>query len=100
VRISKCVCMFNQLEKGKSWATLLPWGSTWQFSGRALPCEARRERRMKWRARDVAATPCHGPLQLLVMRHLRYPAAFDPSATASHYRTHRTASAMPFSPSP
>jgi hypothetical protein len=21
---------------------------------------------MKWRARDVAATPCHGPLQLLV----------------------------------
>jgi len=40
-----------------------------QFSGRALPCEARRERIMKWRARAVAATPYHGPLQLLVMRH-------------------------------
>src|SRR6187431_965231 len=39
-----------------------------QFSGRALPCEARRERIMKWRARAVAATPYHGPLQLLVMR--------------------------------
>jgi hypothetical protein len=36
-----------------------------QFSGRALPCEARRERIMKWRARGVAAMPCHGPLQLL-----------------------------------
>jgi hypothetical protein len=41
-----------------------------QFSGRALPCEARRERIMKWRARAVAATPCHGPLQLPVMRLL------------------------------
>ena len=39
-----------------------------QFSGRTLPCEARRERIMKWRARAVAATPYHGPLQLLVMR--------------------------------
>jgi hypothetical protein len=39
-----------------------------QFSGRALPCEARCERIMKWRARAVAATPCHGPLQLLVRR--------------------------------
>jgi hypothetical protein len=38
-----------------------------QFSGGALPCEARRER-MKWSARDVAATPFDGPLQLLVRR--------------------------------
>jgi hypothetical protein len=41
-----------------------------QFSGRTLPCEARRERIMQWRARAVAATTYHGPLQLLVMRHL------------------------------
>jgi len=39
-----------------------------QFSGRALPCDARRERIMKWRARAVATTPFHGPLQLLVRR--------------------------------
>ena len=39
-----------------------------QFSGRALPCDARRERIMKWRARAVAAPPCNGPLQLLVRR--------------------------------
>src|SRR5262245_15769264 len=39
-----------------------------QFSGRALPREARHERIMKWSARAVAATPCHGPLQLLVRR--------------------------------
>src|SRR6185503_3401489 len=44
-----------------------------QFSGGALPCEARRERIMKWRARAVAATTCHGPLQLLVMRHRDFP---------------------------
>jgi len=37
-----------------------------QFSGRVTPCEARRERILKWRARAVAATPC--PLQLLVRR--------------------------------
>src|SRR5687767_3289915 len=40
-----------------------------QFSGRALPCEARREPIMKWRARAVAAPTYHGPLQLLVRRH-------------------------------
>jgi hypothetical protein len=39
-----------------------------QFSGRATPCDARRERIMQWRARAVAATTCHGPLQLLVRR--------------------------------
>src|SRR5688572_1290434 len=39
-----------------------------QFSGRALPFEARRERIMKWRARAVAAPTYHGPLQLLVRR--------------------------------
>jgi hypothetical protein len=39
-----------------------------QFSGRALPSDARRERMMKWRARDVAAMPCHGPLQLSCAR--------------------------------
>jgi hypothetical protein len=39
-----------------------------QFSGRALKCDARRERIMKWRARAVAAPSCHGPLQLLVSR--------------------------------
>ena len=39
-----------------------------QFSGRALPCEARRERIMKWSARGVAAMRCDGPLQLLVRR--------------------------------
>jgi hypothetical protein len=38
-----------------------------QFSGRALPCEARRERIMKWRARAVAATTWHGPLQLIIL---------------------------------
>jgi hypothetical protein len=27
---------------------------------------------MKWRARAVAATTYHGPLQLLVMRHARH----------------------------
>lgn len=42
---------------------------TSQFSGRTLPCEARRERIMKWSARGVATLPCHGPLQLLVMWH-------------------------------
>jgi len=42
-----------------------------QFSGRTPPCDARRERIMKWRARAVAATPCHGPLQLLVRRLAR-----------------------------
>jgi len=31
---------------------------------------------MKWRARAVAATLCHGPLQLLVRRHVR--AVHDP----------------------
>jgi hypothetical protein len=39
-----------------------------QFSGRALTCDARRERIMKWSARADAAMPCHGPLQLLVRR--------------------------------
>ena len=29
------------------------------FSGRALPCDARRERIMKWRTRAAAATPYH-----------------------------------------
>lgn len=41
-----------------------------QFSGRALPLEARHGRIVKWGARAAAAAPCHGPLQLLV-RHLR-----------------------------
>src|SRR5262245_27049069 len=41
-----------------------------QFSGRALPYQARRERGMQWRARAVAAPTCHGPLQLRV-RHRR-----------------------------
>jgi hypothetical protein len=39
-----------------------------QFSGRALPCDARRERIMKWSARGVAALPNDGPLQLFVRR--------------------------------
>ena len=39
-----------------------------QFSGGALLCEARRERKMKWSARGVAAMPLDGPLQLLVRR--------------------------------
>jgi hypothetical protein len=39
-----------------------------QFSGRALPCDARHARIMKWSARGVAAMPFHGPLQLLVRR--------------------------------
>jgi hypothetical protein len=42
----------------------LLWRLTPQFSGRALRPAERRERIMKWRARAVAATPCHGPLQL------------------------------------
>src|SRR5262245_8428932 len=42
-----------------------------QFSGRAMPCDSRRERIMKWRARAAAATTYHGPLQLLVRRHAR-----------------------------
>jgi hypothetical protein len=42
-----------------------------QFSGRTLPCEARRERTMQWSARGVAAMPFHRPLQLLVRRHAR-----------------------------
>jgi hypothetical protein len=46
----------------------LPCRITPQFSGRALPYDARRERRMKWRARAVAAPTGHGPLQLLVSR--------------------------------
>ena len=45
---------------------------TLQFSGRALPCDARRERIMKWSARDVATILDHGPLQLLVRRHVRH----------------------------
>jgi hypothetical protein len=32
---------------------------------------------MKWRARAVAATPCHGPLQLLVMRWHSLHSAHD-----------------------
>jgi hypothetical protein len=50
-----------------------------QFSGRTLPYEARRERIMKWRARAVAATTCHGPLQLLVSRRLRRPHRQSPA---------------------
>jgi len=42
-----------------------------QFSGRTLPFDARRERIMKWSARDDAAMPYHGPLQLLVRRLAR-----------------------------
>jgi len=38
-----------------------------QFSGRALPCEARRTCIMKWRTCSAPAPTCHGPLQLLVM---------------------------------
>jgi hypothetical protein len=46
------MCVFNnQLEKGKSWATLLPSGLIWQrteqFSGSALTSAKRRERTMK-----------------------------------------------------
>jgi hypothetical protein len=41
-------------------------GLTPQFSGRALSCDARRGRIMKWSARGVAAMASHGPLQLLV----------------------------------
>jgi hypothetical protein len=44
-----------------------------QFSGRALPCDARCERIMKWRARGVAAIPYDGPLQLLVRRKHQTP---------------------------
>jgi hypothetical protein len=40
-----------------------------QFSGGALPCEARRTCIMKWRTCDAPATPYHRPLQLLVRRH-------------------------------
>jgi hypothetical protein len=39
-----------------------------QFSGRALPFEARRACIMKWSTRGVAAMPYDGPLQLLVSR--------------------------------
>jgi hypothetical protein len=46
----------------------LPRHITPQFSGRALPVEARRACIMKWSTRGVAATTYHGPLQLLVMR--------------------------------
>jgi len=56
------------------------WRLTPQFSGRALPHEARRERIMKWSARVVAATPYHGPPQLLVRRLERRLFIFDPSA--------------------
>jgi len=40
-----------------------------QFSGGALPCEARHARIMKWSARADAAMPLDRPLQLLVRRH-------------------------------
>ena len=43
-----------------------------QFSGRALPCDARRERTMRYSAGGVLALPYHGPLHLLVMRHAHY----------------------------
>src|SRR5262245_6819058 len=55
---------FGQLIASRSNMRLTP-----QFSGRAIKFPARRERIVKWRARAVAATPCHGPLQLLVRRH-------------------------------
>jgi hypothetical protein len=42
--------------------------SRWTFSGGALPCEARRDRIMKWHACGAPATPYHRPLQPIVMR--------------------------------
>jgi hypothetical protein len=39
---------------------------TSQFSGRALPCDARRTCIMKWRTCGAPAPACHGPLQLLL----------------------------------
>ncbi len=59
-----------------------------QFSGRALLCEARRERIIKWRARAVAATPCHGPLQLLVIRQAAQ-SNFRRFFSAAHSRRYR-----------
>ena len=59
----------SAIKKRRSHSYLrLALSSTPQFSGRALPWEARHERIMKLSARAVAATPCHGPLQLLVSR--------------------------------
>jgi hypothetical protein len=57
-----------------------------QFSDRTLPCEARRERIMKWRARAVAAMPFGGPLQLLVSEALDY--ASLALASISHSPAH------------
>src|SRR5262245_52516321 len=64
-----------RLSRGPSKGRLTP-----QFSGRARPGEARRERILKWRARNLAATPYHGmrdtltcPLHELVIRRHRDP---------------------------
>src|SRR5688572_22665764 len=76
-----------------------------QFSGRTLPCEARHERIMKWRARAVAAPTCHGPLQLLVRRQrdaYSTPAGHRQSPVNPHAGLRPTSglAAAPITPSP